>query len=198
MKNIGNAHQSRRFVTLIELMIVMALIAVIMGVVGFNVVKMRRDQQFRSAVTVVQQKLQTALETMLIHNDTVRVVLQQEERGLNINLKTDTPFTKGLGRLLNRDPLIKGIDSFSWAPAEGEVYRGPTTLEFSSIARAIPKGTLTLFGPDSLKRTIVLNGYPHPFKATLDDEYQELDLDSEKEYPRGVRDMWEAAHEAGR
>jgi len=195
--SINAAHRNRRFVTLVELMIVMTLIVLIAGAVGFNVVKMRRDQQFRSAVSVVQQKLQTALETMLIHNETVRVVFQPQARGLNVQLETETPLTRGLGRLINRDPLVKGITSYSWTPEGGDAYRGQSTLEFSSIAHAIPKGTLTFYGPDSLKRTIVLHGYLHPFRVTLEAQYEDTGLESEKFYPRKVRDMWES-YEASR
>jgi len=190
--NTNAAHRRKRPVTLLEMLVVMALIALIVGAVSFNVVKMRRSQQFRSAMTVVQQKLQAALETMLIHNETVQVVIQPVQKGLKIDIDTEIPLTKGLGRLLNRDPLVKGIDSYSWIPAEGRPTRGQSTLVFSPIAKAIPKGTLTFFGPGSLKRTIVLKGYPHPFRVTEEEQFEESTLDSETLYPKEVRNLWEA------
>jgi len=195
--NTNAAHLRKRPVTLLELLIVMTLIVLIVGAVSFNVLKMRQDQQFRSAMTVVQQRLQAALETMLIHNETVRVVIQPSKEGLRIDIDTEIPLTKGLGRLLNRDPMVKGIVSFSWEPADGRMTKGQSTLVFSPIAQAIPQGTLTFYGPGTLKRTIVLKGYPHPFRVTDDDRYEESPLDSEALYPKEVRSLWEA-HEATR
>jgi len=152
--------------------------------------KMRRDQQFRSAVTVVQQKLQTALETMLIHNENVSVIFEPEQNGIKVTIETETPLTRGLGRMLNRDPLIKGIDQIIWTTPEGDSFAGKVTLEFSAIAHAIPSGTLTLKGP--ITRTIVLKGYPHPFQVTFDEKYEEVNLESEQLYPKEVREMYEA------
>lgn len=199
MTSIYDAQKgAKRPVTLLELMIVMMLIVLAAGVIGFNTVRMRRDQQFRSGMQVVQQKLQTALETMLIHNENVDVVFERVPEGLKVLIETESDVQKGLGRLLNSSPLVQGIGSFSWDAADGVTTSGKTTLRFSAIAHATPKGTLTFSGyPDirttgPLKRTIVLRGYPHPFQVTTGERFEEDALDSEEMYPREIRALWEA------
>ncbi|NGX57619.1 MAG: hypothetical protein K940chlam3_00512 [Chlamydiae bacterium] len=190
--------KNRRFFTLIEIMIVLAIISMVAGVVGFNIVKMRRDQQFRSGVSLVQQKLQAALETMLIHNENVKIVFEQEGSVLKTTMESETPTNRGLGRILNANPNIEGIKSAAWVTAEEERYIGKITLVFSAIAHAIPKGTIILSGYDSintqgpLRKTIVLNGYPHSIKVTDDEMFEDKEIEREKFYPRQVREMREA------
>lgn len=193
-----NRVKSRRFFTLVEVLIVIALIAVVAGVVGFNIVRMRQDQQFRSGAALVQQKLQAALETMLIHNENMEVILEEKPEGLLVIVKAETPLERGLGRFLNRNPIVKGIHSIGWITPEGRTYSGKAILEFSAISHTTSQGTLILSGYESLNETgplrkaLILQGFPHPIQGRKDQLFVEEKMDSELFYPRQVREMWEA------
>ncbi len=164
----------KKFFTMVEMLIVMAILSVVAGAVGFNMLKMRRQQQFVSGVSLVEQKLQAALETMLIHHNNVRVIFDRDKGRLKLTAESETPLERGMGRLLKTNPVIEGVSEAVWRPHDQDVASGKAILVFSAMANAIPKGTLTLYGTDpSQKKTVVLKGYPHPIKAADEGFYEE-------------------------
>lgn len=184
----------KKFFTMVEMLIVMAILSVVAGAVGFNMLNMRRQQQFVSGTALVEQKLQAALETMLIHHNNVRVIFDREGGKLKLTAESETPLERGMGRLLETNPVIEGIGEAVWRPYDQDAASGKAILVFSAMANAIPKGTLTLYGTDSSqKKTVVLKGYPHPIKVTDDGFYEDSEAPkSEEHYPREVRARWPA------
>lgn len=69
----------RRFVTLVETLIVMSLIALVAGAIGFGAYSAVNTERFRTAVRQVGDQLVLAQDVMLILKTNVRVHLQQTE-----------------------------------------------------------------------------------------------------------------------
>ncbi len=177
---------------MVEVLIVLAILTLVAGAAGYNVLKMRQQQQFQAGTVRVEQKLQAALETMLIHHNNVRVVFDGEGKKLKVTAETETPLERGIAKLLVANPVIEGVSRSVWEPYGGQRPSGKPILFFSAASGAIPKGTLYLLGRDaSDRKSIVLKGYPHPIKVTDDEVYEPgEEFASEDMYPKEVRQLW--------
>ncbi|QLH36565.1 MAG: type II secretion system protein [Parachlamydiaceae bacterium] len=72
--------KSKRFFTLIELLIVLMVLALASGVIGFSVHRALREQRFKTEVELVADSLRLAQNLMLIMNADVHVTFKADEK----------------------------------------------------------------------------------------------------------------------
>ena len=93
---------SKRFITLFEILIVMAVLAIGTMGIGFNVHRALREQHFKSEVELVVDYLRLAQNLMLIMDADVRVIFEtsKNESSNIIRLEVDDS-SKDNGPLIN-------------------------------------------------------------------------------------------------
>ena len=92
----------KRFVTLLELLIVISILAIAIGAISFNINRALREQHFKTEVELVVDYLRLAQNLMLIMNADVHVIFKASEDGKSnvMSLEVD-------GNL--NDPLLKVV-----------------------------------------------------------------------------------------
>lgn len=169
-------HVKKRYVTLIEMLIALAIIAVGAGLIGINVNKAIKEQRFNGEVSLVVDQLRLAQNLMLILNQDVKVKFRARAGLLTCQLDFECPLDKGWDRQLNQRPSeLKAIRAVSFKTANGKVEsteQGEVVLQFMSGGTVMSRGVLTLsssatpFAQNAEDRTIVLQGFPHPISLS--------------------------------
>ena len=99
----------RHFITLLELLIVIAILALVSGVIGVNIKKALLDQRFRMEVGMILDELRLAQDLMLILSTDVHVKFSQdkEKKGIKYWLELETELPERLKKqiLQKKDPV---------------------------------------------------------------------------------------------
>jgi len=170
----------RRFLTFMEMMVVLAIISLIGGVVAINVSKAMTDQRFRSEVVAVVNQLRLAQSLMLILDQDVSVKFKDDNANKQINywLEMQCPAIRGWDKELTRRPpplrtiRVVDFDADSDLPYGKE---GELELTFMSGGTVMSRGILRLSTSDSpnqkgaFERYVCLSGSPAPISSAMGD-----------------------------
>lgn len=169
-------HVKKRYVTLIEMLIALAIIAVGAGLIGINVNKAVKEQRFNGEVSLVVDQLRLAQNLMLILNQDVHVKFRPKGGVLTCQLDFECPLDKGWDKELNQRPTaLNAIRSISLKTSNGKLEsteQGEVILQFMSGGTVMSRGVLTLsssatpFSQKAEDRAIVLQGFPHPISLS--------------------------------
>ena len=151
--------------TLVETLIVMSLIALVAGAIGFGAYSAVNTERFRTAVRQVGDQLVLAQDVMLILKTNVRVQLQQTEDGLEVTFESASKLSPALERFTSEPMLLTAIPAFQFINSSGLTEESEVTLEFLSGGSQMSQGKLILYGggsqdEDTRREEIVLHGYP--------------------------------------
>jgi len=156
----------RRPFTLMEVMVVLAIIALITAAGTVSIGRLLSDQRFRSSVASVEELLQIAQDAMLLYGNDVDVIFREVDRGIELELRSVLKQVKPpLSRYFTNHhlPAIHGV---AFEGEEEENREGEIELEFYGSGSTMSRGLLFLGnrerGPWS---AIPLYGYPHRFLA---------------------------------
>lgn len=174
----------KRALTLIELLIVLALLSLILGAVAFNIRNLLVDERFRSDVAHVVSTLKTAQDLMLIENTEVKVIFKKEgNKGIEVSLEVDALLNKQWEWELKRKrQLLKTVHSVNFEdqldqPPDEE---GTLSIKFLSGGSLLSRGILRLSTSETMRDSnalfaaICLKGYPHPIKAVFENKTGEI------------------------
>ena len=159
-----------RFVTLIELLIVIAILSVATGSISLGIYKAVREQQFQSEVSQVLDRVRLAQDLMLVRNTDVSIKFKTSEDGNEILywLEFDQQGSEKWLRESQRVPkTLKWVQYVDFQDmAEMEPVNGSAEIRFFSGGAVMSQGDLRLSTSrnDDLKgaltRYISLPGYP--------------------------------------
>lgn len=139
--------------TLLEILLVIALIGLTFGVLSIQFPKALREESFERGIDQVKAKIALAQELMLNYQTDVVVQFTPSEEGLLCSIKTQTPLSQSLENHVNRHAVIKGIDQVEF----GE--NRETMLYFDGTLGATPKGKLLLKNKKR-EAILTLKGFP--------------------------------------
>lgn len=181
-------------VTLLELLVVVAILAMASGIVMVSINKAVVDQRFRTEVGSVVDALKLAQDLMLILGTDVRVVFEETKNndGIGFWLEMDTLLSPNVQRevskRVHRLKTIKGV--FFVDELLTEVQEGKIDVKFLSKGSVMSKGVMRLATSDSenppagtLESYICLEGYPKPIKSS------ETKEDADKECSSSDKDF---------
>lgn len=199
IKNNSLILKSRRFFSLLEMLIVMVIIAIAASLVAFKIVDLLKQQRFRTGSELILDKLSIAQNVMLIFSSEVIVTLSKSNQNDNLicTIEVKSGITPALTKIIGNSSEIKGV-KFAKFESEGQPSQSlPISLRFNFLSFDLPKGRLWLsadqkFDKQSdLTRIIHLTGYPKPlgFQINPNKEVQNLEL-SELLYPQEIREEW--------
>jgi len=168
--------RDKRSFTLLEIMIVIALIGMTLGVISIQAPKALRTETFERGIDQVKTKIALAQELMLNYQTDVVLKLTPGEKGLFCHMETGKPLSEKMMRNVNRHELIKGIDEVAF----DETFTDALELFFDGTLGATPKGKLLLKG-GSREAILTLKGFPsHLLRG------DHVTEDSEATYPQAV------------
>ncbi len=184
---------AKKSITLIEIILVLALLSLILGGIGINIRNLMVEERFKADVAAVVSMLNTAQNLMLIENTDVKLVFKgDEKKGIEMSLEVDALLNKGLQNELQRKRnLLKTIHSVNFhdlldQPPDEE---GTLKIKFLSGGSLMSRGVLRLSTSETLKDSnalfaaICLKGYPEPLKAVFENKQGAVCLDkTDEEY----------------
>lgn len=157
--------------TLLELMVVLAILGAVAGFIGINISKALREQRFRTEVSLIVDQLRLAQNLMLIFNSNVQLkFIGIENEGIDYHLVFDTPLPQRWSKEINRPhERLTTIRSFNFRdlldPDESGVVKflsGGSKMSRGIIRISTSKSDNT---PGVLTRYIFLPGYPAPIES---------------------------------
>lgn len=166
----------RRYMTILELLLVFAIVSGIAGFIGINVSKAVNEQRFRSEVELVLNELRLAQDLMLTFNGNVhmKIVVSKDKSGkgdgFNYGLAFEHPMPQQWSQELQRDHpklvMLHYIDLYEGNSLDEN--KDGLDLKFLSGGASMSHGVLRLATstktdvPDAQERYICLSGYPGP------------------------------------
>lgn len=161
-------------VTLLELLLVIAILALVAGLVAIKIHNAIVDQRFRTEVSLVVDDLRLAQDLMLILGTDVHVHFKQTEEGLKRWLELETALPDNIQRevMRKRKNLTAVTMSFN-------DLNNPNTVPGEIDVRFLSKGSIMSRGiihmtnsinqedaAGVLRSSIVMSGYPQPIFST--------------------------------
>lgn len=176
----------RRHVTLLEILIVMAILALVGGLVSIGINRALADQRFRTEVSLIVDQLRLAQDLMLVLGTDVHVKFAEDKdkSGIKYWLELETELPNEIEReVLRKHSNLKTIRGvFLKDQLAMESVRGEIDVKFLSKGSVMSRGVMRLATSDSedppkgtLENYICLPGYPKPIFST-DDKKQAVEI----------------------
>lgn len=188
----------KRCFTLIETIIVIALIALVSGVIAVNIGKAFQQQRFRSEVAMVVETLRLAQDLMLILQVDVHVIFTQNDKGIVFWLETESPLAKNWESVIKRThKTLKAIHAVKFLDQlPGPVRMGQLDIKFLSGGTVMSKGVVRLSSTDddtasnALRSAILLYGFPHPIQSYSEEKWGDVALkDQDESYDERITEI---------
>lgn len=165
--------------TLLEILIVMAILALVGGLVSIGINRALTDQRFRTEVSIVVDQLRLAQDLMLVLGTDVHLkfAVDGDTGGIKYWLELETELPKEIEKeVLRKRPKLKTVRGvFLKDQLALQTVRGEIDVKFLSRGSVMSRGVLRLATSDSedppegtLQTYICLPGYPKPIFSTDD------------------------------
>lgn len=167
----------KSYITLLELIIVIVIMSIVAGVVGISIGQAKKDQHFRTEVSIVMDKLRLAQNLMLILESDVAVKFANASNGQGVVLRLDFDdiLSKNWSKEIKKEILLTEIRSVNFVDSiGGNAKRGEIEIKFFSGGSVMSGGVLRLAVADndsdagSLVRYICLAGYPQAITRAVE------------------------------
>ncbi|MCC5831948.1 MAG: type II secretion system protein [Chlamydiales bacterium] len=148
---------SRRSFTLIEILLVVALIGLTLGVVSIQFPKVLSGETFERGVDQVKSRIALAQELMLNYQTDILLEFEYDhkEKGMRCFIHTGKPLSENLKKNVNLNCVIAGIEEVEF----GARGANNVVLHFDGTLGATPKGVLILKGKNR-EALLTLRGFP--------------------------------------
>lgn len=165
----------RLHVTLIELLLVISILLMVAGLVGFNIRRAFFEQRFRAEVSAVVDTLRLAQDLMLLLNSDAHVLFADDPAGgIKYWIEVDKPLSGNWNRELGRKrPNLRTIHLVELDDKVSAIsIKDKLDIMFLSGGLVMSKGVLRLFSDDYknrdgvLKSFVCLPGYPKPIESS--------------------------------
>lgn len=184
-------HHSRYF-TLLEILIVMAILALVGGLISIGVNKALVAQRFATEVSLIVDELRLAQDLMLILGTDVRVKFAEdkEHSGNKFGLELETRLPKEIEReILRKHENLKTVKGVFFKDLNTSQFtEGQIDVRFLSKGSVMSRGVMRLATSDeekppvgTLQSYICLPGYPNPIFSTEDKDKAEEECNSAAE-----------------
>ncbi|MEZ5315281.1 MAG: hypothetical protein R3E91_03605 [Chlamydiales bacterium] len=148
---------SKHSFTLLEILLVIALVGLVMGIFAIQLPKAISTEIFEKGISEIKMRITLAEELMLNYRTDVFIDFHYnpEKKGINAIIQTARPLPEKIKNQINRQSLVKGIEMITF----GEEQTANPTLYFDSTLGTTPKGKLIL---KSYNRevSLILKGFP--------------------------------------
>lgn len=136
--------KTRRFMTLIEILIVVAILAMVTGVIGFNLTKAVEQERFHGSVNRLLDRLQFLQELMLIRNADGEVSFEKKNGTLYFRSSAEGSISSILTRILNNSQGLPAVEKVTLMNKEGKEISADPTLTFIGLGNVSTEGVLKI------------------------------------------------------
>lgn len=167
--------KKRKHFTLVELLLVISILLMVAGLVGYNIRRAFFEQRFRAEVSAVVDTLRLAQDLMLLLNSDAHVLFADDPAGgIRYWIEVEKQLSGNWDRELKRKrPNLKAIHLVEMDDRVSAIkIKDKLDLMFLSGGSVMSKGVLRLFTSDEkeregvLKSYICLPGYPNPIVSS--------------------------------
>jgi prepilin-type N-terminal cleavage/methylation domain-containing protein len=163
--------KSNRYFTLLELLIVLALLSLVAGVGAFNIQRLFTKQRTLNEMEAFLNQLRNATELMTLCGVDGEIRVATENGKWTSEWRPSTPLSEKARKLIKTEKeTYSYLQDFSYNDAP------QFTLGFYSKGFFMSEGIVKLRG-NGIVRTITLRGYPSPLKLSEKAEEAELSLE---------------------
>lgn len=183
-------------ITLLELMIVMAILALVAGIVAVSINKALVDQRFRTEVSMIVDELRLAQDLMLILGADVHVKFAEEgSKGIKYWIELETSLPDHINReILRKHHKLKTIRGVSFADELNKnSAQGQLDIRFQSKGMVMSQGILKLATSGesnlpmaALKNYICLPGFPKPISSSDSEEFATSGMATDAEFDEKI------------
>ena len=153
----------RRAFTLVELLIVIAILSLTAGVIGVNIRGFLLQQRVLDEMGQVQSQLKIAQELMMMANLDSEVQIQKTGEGFLVEILPKSSTTQMVKPLLKQpSKSLSALDQISFEnAADDSLAVDRISLKFFSKGFVMSRGVLTIKA-GNISRSIILSGSPGP------------------------------------
>lgn len=167
--------KSKRSFTLLEILIVLALLSLVTGVGAFNIQRLFTKQRTLNEMETFLDQLRNATELMTLCGADGEIRVAMEGGKWTSEWRPSTPLSEQAKKLIKTEKEIyNNIQDISFNDLT------QFTLGFYSKGFFMSEGQVKLRG-NGIERTITLRGYPSPLKLTEKAEEPGLSLEQSDE-----------------
>lgn len=156
--------KSKRYITLLELLIVFALLSVTAGAVAYNIRGFFRSQNTLAEMDRLVEQLRNAQNAMMLLNIDSEVKISSEREGITVEWVPKSPLSEMASRLFKPKETYTYLSEVLFEDAFKDlVLRENFSLSFLSKGFLMNRGILKLQA-DKDVRYVLMPGYPWPFQ----------------------------------
>jgi type II secretory pathway pseudopilin PulG len=193
--------KKRQFASLIEILIVFAIVISMGSIFGISIYKARQEQRFNSEVELVLNKLKLAQDLMLIFKGevTLKLTKHQDNKAalqLEFDVKLPSPWKEKLSQPSQELRTIKGFHFEDQHPLKKDLSTDEISVYFYSNGDSMSRGLIRLTDTQSEAnanaiRYIYLPGHPAPLTSSYTRpviEKIEKEMKEDKELSQRVKE----------
>lgn len=184
-------------ITLLEILVVVAILALFTGVIGINVRRAMQNQRFRTEVYLMVDTLRLAQDLMLVLGTDVhfRIKGAEDNGGIEYWLDVEGGVPKSWKPVVDRSRrLLKEIHHSSFFDLQPFPFvEGEVDIRFLSGGALMSRGILRLAThenpdePGSIKKVVCLKGYPHAIVSEFEAPNEEIDCFEDEDIEENKR-----------
>lgn len=164
---LGTQNMRKHPVTLLEILLVIALVGLTFGVIATQLPKALRGEKFERGVDQMKSRIELAQEVMLDYQTDLKLFFESTQKGMVCVIDSERPLPGRVKKAFLRP--IEGIEEIS-----------SDVLEFDGKLGTPPKGKLILKG-NNREAILRLKGFPSALVRGGENV-----PDSEADYPEAV------------
>lgn len=179
--------KGRRFLTLIEMLIVIAVLSFVGSLLAFGIHKAKQKQQFLSESEEVLKAARLSQDLLLILDADVTLKFKAADEGILYWIDVEGGKADAFMKSLSKKKLLQSIHVIEFDDGLAEREEGELPLHFLSSGSSLPKGILRISTAKSpkedegLTRYIPFSGYPSFIRsvATMEEAREIIDEENE-------------------
>lgn len=187
----------RNYFTLIEILLVMALLAITLPAIAISASRMISQEKFLSSIKRVVDRLQTVQDLMVLENADSTVSFTKQDFHWLLTAKTDDFLSTAIKKQLQTPILLQNIGEISCSTSEGPSQEMPA-ITFVGLGHAITPCILRFTSEDKRhERYITLPGFPRPIRsAAIYESFEGTNKaeESQELYPNAIQESLKAAY----
>lgn len=189
--------RNRKYFTLIEILIVLALMTLTLSATALSVNRLIGQEKFFSSVKRVVDRLQLVQDLMVIQNADSSIQFTNHGGEWHLEAKTDDFLSAAIRKEIQAPLLLKNMGEISLLNLEGQAI-DDNSINFWGNGQIITPCVITLTSADKqLQRFIFLPGFPRPINSKTAYDEPPVDTNRTEEsrelYPHVIQESLQKA-----
>lgn len=160
------SRKSKRFITLLELLIVFALLSITAGAAAYNIRGFFRSQNTLAEMDRFVEQMRNAQSAMMLLNIDSELKIATQPSGISVEWVPKSPLSEMASRLFKPKEIYSYLTEITFQDAFKDlVLKDSFSLSFLSKGFLMNRGILKMQAGKEI-RYVLMPGYPWPFQLT--------------------------------